>query len=165
MKRWLFGGVLVLGAWALASSFAARGLAQRDAHIGSPLLLEGAVVPDHIAKIMDRACRDCHSNQTSWPWYAGLPPASTLIAQDVEKGRKFLNLSRWSQYSIPQRMGYLASMSTATRQDRMPPTMYRWIHWPATLTEQDRSEIKDWAKLESRRLMTELRSARKPRPE
>ncbi len=164
MKRWVIGGAVAFGIWALASTIAARGLAQRDAHIGSPLLLEGAVVPENIVKIMDRACRDCHSNQTSWPWYAGLPPASTLIAGDVEKGRKFLNLSHWNQYTIPQRMGYLASMSTSTRQDRMPPPMYRWIHWPATLTDQDRSEIKDWAKLESKRLMSELRAARKPLP-
>ena len=62
----------------MASAIAARGLAQRDAHIGSPLLLEGAVVPENIAKIMDRACRDCHSNQTSWPWYAGLTRSSSV---------------------------------------------------------------------------------------
>jgi hypothetical protein len=40
-----------------------------------------------------RACMDCHSNETQWPWYAHIAPASWLVYYDVMRGREVLNLS------------------------------------------------------------------------
>ena len=28
--------------------------------------------PPEIAEILERACYDCHSHETDWPWYASL---------------------------------------------------------------------------------------------
>jgi hypothetical protein len=84
-----------------------------------------------------------------------------MVEKDVEKGRKFLNLSQWDKYTPAQQIGYLASMTTSTMQDRMPPQPYRYLHWPANLTDQDRKDIKLWATSESKRLMAEIRERRK----
>jgi hypothetical protein len=45
--------------------------------------------------LAERACCDCHSNQTKWPWYANLAPVSWLVVHDVEEGREALNFSEW----------------------------------------------------------------------
>lgn len=49
--------------------------------------------------LAERACFDCHSNQTKWPWYSKVAPVSWLVAHDVEEGRAALNLSEWG--SLP----------------------------------------------------------------
>ncbi|MCX6619798.1 MAG: heme-binding domain-containing protein [Acidobacteria bacterium] len=52
----------------------------------------GAVsgAPRHVAAAVERACADCHSNQTAWPWYSRISPVSWLVANDVRKGRNYL---------------------------------------------------------------------------
>src|SRR5437879_6367465 len=54
------------------------------------------VVPTHLRPIITRACRDCHTDQTQWPWYSHLPLLSLLIERDVQKGREHLNFSTWA---------------------------------------------------------------------
>jgi len=48
-----------------------------------------------VKPLLRRACYDCHSNETVWPWYSNVAPASWLIASDVEEGRSNLNFSEW----------------------------------------------------------------------
>jgi len=117
-------------------------------------LLEGALAPGKVIDVMERACQDCHSNNVHWPWYARIAPLSLLIAQDVNRGKAFLNLSEWAGYSKGRRLGYLASMAQATRNQRMPPRLYRLMHASARLTDAERALLEDWAKKESRRLRT-----------
>src|SRR5258705_4623761 len=57
-----------------------------------------ASVPADVHAILDRSCADCHSNKTVWPWYARVAPVSWLLADDVKKGRKELNLSEWGTF-------------------------------------------------------------------
>src|SRR3954454_24080837 len=52
-------------------------------------------VPPAVTNILQRACADCHSDQTRWPVYSRVAPFSWLVAEDVEKGRDALNLSQW----------------------------------------------------------------------
>ncbi len=115
-------------------------------------LLEGALAPGRVINVMERACQDCHSNNAHWPWYANIAPVSLLIAQDVNRGKAFLNLSEWAGYSKGRKLGYLASMAQATRNKRMPPRAYRLMHASARLTEEERVLLENWAKKESRRL-------------
>jgi hypothetical protein len=34
-----------------------------------------------------RACGDCHSHETKWPWYSNIAPLSWSIYHHVEEGR------------------------------------------------------------------------------
>ncbi|MGH7767721.1 MAG: heme-binding domain-containing protein [Candidatus Binatia bacterium] len=54
--------------------------------------------PPEINAIFRRACYDCHSNETQWPWYGYVAPISWWIARDVELGRRGLNFSEWDSY-------------------------------------------------------------------
>jgi hypothetical protein len=83
-----------------------------------------------------------------------------MVADDVEKGRKFLNFSRWDSYSKGQKMAFLAAMSSATAQDRMPPKRYVVLHSEAELSAADRKILKDWSKSEFRRVKSPPQTTR-----
>jgi mono/diheme cytochrome c family protein len=76
-----------------------------------------------------RACFDCHSNETTWPWYSHVAPVSWLNQRDVDKGRRKLNFSEWSQ---PQKEAH-ESVNTL-RRGKMPPWFYAALHPDARLT-------------------------------
>ena len=64
----------------------------------NPPLKEDLAAPPHIKTLLRRACYDCHSNETRWPWYTYIAPVSWLILHDVERGRQELNFSEWGSY-------------------------------------------------------------------
>jgi len=76
-----------------------------------------------------RACFDCHSNETVWPWYSHVAPASWLNQRDVEKGRRKLNFSEWTR---PQRKAHESARTV--RNGKMPLWFYSAIHPDARLT-------------------------------
>jgi mono/diheme cytochrome c family protein len=87
-------------------------------------------------ELAQRACFDCHSNETVWPWYANGAPASWLIQRDVDEGREDLNFSEWQR---PQKE---ANEAAATiREGKMPPWTYTVIHPGARLNAQERSAL------------------------
>src|SRR5438067_12637534 len=49
-----------------------------------------------LAAVLDRSCRDCHSNNTVWPWYTQVAPLSWLMARGVAEGRKAVNSAEWA---------------------------------------------------------------------
>ena len=126
----------------------------RPVPVESPdrLLVRGAVTTPKVAYILQRACQDCHSNSTHWPWYARMAPVSWMVISDVEKGRKFLNLSLWDHYTKGQRLGFLSSISGAAKNRAMPPRGYAFLHPEARLSEGERLELAGWAKDERRRM-------------
>jgi mono/diheme cytochrome c family protein len=83
-----------------------------------------------------RVCGDCHSNQTRYPWYAWVAPASWLIAHDVAEGRQHFNVSEWHR---PQKDAKEAAEEY--REGRMPPRLYRWAHPEARLAPQEREQL------------------------
>ncbi len=115
-------------------------------------LLQGAVVPSNVQHVFERACQDCHSNNTQWPWYSKVTPVSFLVAKDVNRGRQFLNLSEWQKYSRGQKIGYLSSMALAARNQKMPPKVYTVMHSDARLTDAERDSISVWAHQELQRM-------------
>ena len=74
-----------------------------------------------------KACFDCHSNQTVWPWYSRVAPVSWLVWSDVVRGRKELNFSEWDR---PQREA--RESGSAIRKGSMPPWYYPWAQLTAT---------------------------------
>ena len=111
---------------------------------GRPLL-EGSKAPKAVVAILERACQDCHSANTDWPWYSRIPPISRRIHEDVEHGRKFMDLSKWGSYTNAEKSGFLSAMIAATETRIMPPPKYVWMHSRAKLSEAELRSIKDWA--------------------
>src|SRR4051812_21901303 len=57
-----------------------------------------AQMTPEVNAIMERACNDCHSNKTSWPWYSQVAPVSWYLSRHVTEGRRHLNISDWAGY-------------------------------------------------------------------
>ncbi|MGA9115515.1 MAG: heme-binding domain-containing protein [Bacteroidota bacterium] len=99
-----------------------------------------------------RACYDCHSNRTVWPWYAYVSPVSWLVARDVEEGRRRLNFSTWNAYPVMRRISLLGSIWDEVAEGGMPLPSYLWMHPSAELTPKEKEQILRWAEEEQDRL-------------
>src|ERR1700730_10352803 len=100
-------------------------------------------------QVLVRACANCHSNHTDWPWYSHVAPVSWWIARDVREGRESLNLSEWETYSVPQRRDKLESICGLISTGRMPPRQYRSMHPEANLTETEKKAVCAWVNEET----------------
>lgn len=103
-----------------------------------------AIAPAQIETLLTRACYDCHSDQTRWPWYSRIAPVSWLVARDVALGRQQLNFSDWGSYYPQTRMRKLQWMGRVLRERSMPPWSYRLMHPEARLTGDQRAELLGW---------------------
>jgi hypothetical protein len=103
--------------------------------------------PTHVEAILNRACKDCHSNSTRWPWYSRLAPVSWVIAHDVKGGRAALNFSEWRTTSGATPLlavGALAASCAAVKSRQMPPTSYLALHPEAKLSPNDIQAFCTW---------------------
>jgi hypothetical protein len=98
------------------------------------------------ARILLRACGNCHSNRTDWPWYSHVAPFSWWIGQHVREGREKLDFSEWQTYSIWQKRDKLESMCGLISTGRMPPRVYTAIHPEAKLTAANKKAVCVWVK-------------------
>lgn len=109
-------------------------------------------MPSGISSLFERSCADCHSERTQWPWYSRVPPASWLIEDDVDEGRRHLNLSRWEEYTGEEQLEKLSDIATVLANDEMPPKLYRWAHPQSKLASPEVERIVQWVRQERRRL-------------
>lgn len=106
-------------------------------------------VPENIAAILAKACYDCHSHQTHWPWYSNFAPVSWLLAHDVEEGRKHLNFSTWGNYKESRKVEKLSQMAGEVTDGKMPMPIYVLMHSEAKLTEQEKKDLVNWCEDEA----------------
>ncbi len=83
------------------------------------------------------ACFDCHSNQTNWPWYSNIAPASWLVYYDVTHGRQHINFSDWNRPE-PQ---HVDEFQQVYENNSMPPLRYLLLHPEARLTRDERAQL------------------------
>ena len=104
-----------------------------------------AKAPSPVTAILDRSCRDCHSNETRWPWYTNVSPMSWLVANHVHHGRDHFNYSEWATYPSDDQDKFLGAMCDLTRRERMPLPSYLLIHRGAALTPADVMTLCTWS--------------------
>ncbi|MGH9868673.1 MAG: heme-binding domain-containing protein [Candidatus Polarisedimenticolia bacterium] len=107
-----------------------------------PMSLEAAAV-------FDRSCRDCHSNETRWPWYSEIAPTSWFVAGHVNHARSHLNISEWDRYEPRKAAHHLEEMCEKARNGTMPLPSYLWIHHGARLSEADIEALCAWTETAS----------------
>lgn len=87
-----------------------------------------------------RACFDCHSNETRWPWYAHVAPVSWRIQSHVTEGREHLNLTAFDPASREMRHAAGEAWEVVEKGE-MPPGDYRLAHLEARLTPSEKREL------------------------
>jgi Haem-binding domain len=97
-------------------------------------------VAPRVADILRRACADCHSHETEWPWYSRISPVSWFVARHVSDGRAKLNLSNWSASQDE-----LEEIYDSIAKNKMPLPGYSLVHPGARLSQADRDALKAWA--------------------
>jgi hypothetical protein len=121
-----------LGVAAIAAAAALLGLQLvpygRD-HSNPPAVMEPDWDQPSTRELAARACFDCHSNTTRWPWYSTVAPVSWFVQRHVDDGRRVLNFSEW------QRPQEEASESAETiLEGEMPLRGYSLLHASARLS-------------------------------
>ena len=105
-------------------------------HTNPPITGEPTWDTPQTRALAKQACFDCHSNETEWPAYASIAPASWLVQRDVNEGRAVLNFSEWSR---PQEEAKEASEEVL--EGEMPPAAYTLVHAHARLNAADRDRL------------------------
>ncbi len=104
-------------------------------HTNPPVAQEPNWDSPQTRELAQRACFDCHSNETVWPWYSNIAPVSWLVQSDVNEGRSHLNFSDWSKvreaFEIPE----------VVQEGRMPPSIFLIMHPEARLTQAEKEAL------------------------
>jgi hypothetical protein len=108
------------------------------AHGNPPVVAEPQWSSPDVRALAQRACFDCHSNESRWPWYSHVAPISWLVQRDVDEGRAALNFSEWNR---PQEEA--GEAADAVIEQEMPPAIYLPLHADARLTHVERAALVD----------------------
>jgi hypothetical protein len=106
------------------------------AHTNPPVRQEPPWDSPQTRELTVRACYDCHSNETTWPWYSYVAPTSWLIQRDVDQGRREVNYSEWDR---PQREA--RESAETVQRGTMPPWYYTLLHPAARLSPSEREAL------------------------
>ena len=101
--------------------------------------------PAEVKEIFMRSCYDCHSNETVWPWYSYIAPASWLLAGDVGDGRAGLNFSEWNGYDEKSKQKKIKETWEEVKEGAMPQVYYTIMHPEAKLSDADKEIIRKWS--------------------
>ena len=110
----------------------------------NPPVTADVPTPPDVKSVLRRACYDCHSNETEWPWYAHAAPISWWLARHVRKGRAGLNFSTWDHYTTRQQQRKLEETWKEVDRGHMPPQSYLLVHRDARLSAHDRELLRQW---------------------
>jgi hypothetical protein len=103
-------------------------------------------VPSNVAPILKRACGDCHSSETVWPWYSHVAPVSWLVADDVNVGRSHINFQDWESQENPKEAAeHLGLICKEVQGKGMPPFTYRLMHKDSRLSVEDINALCAWS--------------------
>ncbi|UII32453.1 heme-binding domain-containing protein [Fulvivirga ulvae] len=100
--------------------------------------------PEAVAHILVKACYDCHSNQTVYPWYSEIAPVSWWVAGHIERGREHLNYSTWGEQPLKRKKHKLEDMIEEVEEGEMPLPSYTLAHWKASLTAEEKTALINW---------------------
>lgn len=101
-------------------------------------------VPTEVKTILAKACNDCHSNKTEYPWYANIQPAAFWLNDHVVDGKRHLNFNEFNKYRIAKQYKKLEECIDEVKEGEMPLESYTLIHKNAILTEAEKITLTNW---------------------
>jgi hypothetical protein len=103
-------------------------------------------VPDNVQPILKKACYDCHSNHTEYPWYTNIQPAGLWMQHHVNEGKGELNFNEFAKYTPKRQNHKMEELIGMVEENEMPLSSYTWIHKNAILTAEEKNALIYWAK-------------------
>jgi hypothetical protein len=102
-------------------------------------------VPPAVQTVLQRACYDCHSNHTHYPWYAEVQPVRWFLDSHIADGKRHLNFSEYSSYTAKRAAKKAEEIGDEVEHHEMPLKSYTWMHPEARLTSEEIKLLTDWA--------------------
>jgi hypothetical protein len=102
------------------------------------------VVPLNVKAILAKACNDCHSNSTRYPWYAEIQPVSWWLANHVKDGKRHLNFNEFDGYRVAKQYKKLEECIEEIKSGSMPLPSYTIVHKDAVLTAAEKQALYNW---------------------
>jgi len=97
-----------------------------------------------VKTILETTCFDCHSSNTKYPWYDKITPINFWLNEHVEDGKKHLDFSKWSDYSIKRKDHKFEELAEEVEEKKMPLPSYTWMHGDAKLSDSQIKAVVDW---------------------
>lgn len=123
----LFLGIQLIPVWLLQNN--------------PPVVAEPKWDSPQTRELAQRACYDCHSNETVWPWYSRVAPVSWLVTLDTIRGRRNLNFSEWGAAMGGEGREDSDEIGEKISNGQMPPASYVALHPQANLTEAEKQQL------------------------
>lgn len=102
-------------------------------------------VPADVKSILAKACNDCHSNNTRYPWYSNFQPVHWWLNKHIVEGKKHINYDEYTNRPLRYQYHKMEETIEMIKEGEMPLDSYTWTHKDARLTEEEKSKITGWA--------------------
>ncbi|MEO7834987.1 MAG: heme-binding domain-containing protein [Ginsengibacter sp.] len=102
-------------------------------------------VPPHVDSILSIACKDCHSNNTRYPWYNNFQPVSWFLANHIKDGRNSFNLNEFATYPVARQYDKIEEIKKQLDKGDMPLSSYTIIHRDANLSDAEKKAVIGWS--------------------
>lgn len=120
--------------------------------VESENLFANNYMPENVETVLVRSCADCHSNETVYPWYSRISPASWFLADHINEGRREMNFSTWNASDARRKNKKLEEICEQIESREMPLPSYLWIHRHAKLSDEEVKTLCDWTNQERQKL-------------
>jgi hypothetical protein len=100
--------------------------------------------PADVSEMLKQACYDCHSHQTTYPWYANIQPVGWWLKGHIDEGREHLNFSTWAAYDAEKKAHKAEECAEEVEESHMPIKAYTFTHAEARLDDEQRKRLVHW---------------------
>lgn len=102
--------------------------------------------PADVQNILEKACYDCHSNHSRYPWYYHIQPVGYWLDHHIKEGKRGLNFSEYTNKRLRYQYHKMEEIIEQVKEGEMPLKSYTWTHTDARLTQEEKTKLMDWAK-------------------
>ena len=102
-------------------------------------------VPADVKSVLAKACNDCHSNNTRYPWYCNIQPVDWWTDNHIKEGKRGINFDEFTKRSLRFQYNKMKDVVEQVKKDEMPLNSYLWIHKNAILTQDEKTLLINWA--------------------
>jgi hypothetical protein len=101
-------------------------------------------IPADVKGILAKACFDCHSNNTRYPWYSKIQPVDWWLSHHVKEGKEAVNFDEYTNRPLRYQFHKMEEVNEMVKENKMPFKSYLWVHKDAKLTDDEKNKVLNW---------------------